>query len=241
MKNNKKLGLLILATLLLSSCGLKDQISNIEYDNEEKLDFKVEEKKYKEIVEKDEKMKDLDKEEEERIKQKEEQKKKKEEEEKKKKELEKKYLVNTDVLNVRKEAKADGELLGELKQGAEIEALEEVTATDSKVWIKFKTSDGKEAFVLKEFLKKKEESTNTSQSGTDSNQESPKKYKVITDILNVRLGAGETFDVIGSYKENDLIEISDKKTDEQGRQWYMIKFEGKDAYVLSEFLQEQAN
>lgn len=241
MKNNKKLGLLILATLLLSSCGLKDQISNIEYDNEEKLDFKVEEKKYKEIVEKDEKMKDLDKEEEERIKQKEEEKKKKEEEEKKKKELEKKYLVNTDVLNVRKEAKADGELLGELKQGAEIEALEEVTASDSKVWIKFKTSDGKEAFVLKEFLKKKEESTNTSQSGTASNQESPKKYKVITDILNVRLGAGETFDVIGSYKENDLIEISDKKTDEQGRQWYMIKFEGKDAYVLSEFLQEQAN
>ena len=123
------------------------------------------------------------------------------------------YTVNVNVLNVRSTSSTTGNIVGKLYNGNPINVLENMANGWSKI-----NYNGKIAYVKTDLIITKQMIAN-------------KTYRVTTNLLNVRSGAGTNFKIIGVLSQNQTLTILDSTN-----AWYRIKFNGKDGYVKGSFL-----
>ena len=131
-------------------------------------------------------------------------------------------VVTATSLNVRNGASTSASIVGKLKKNDKVEVISE-----SNGWSKIKF-EGKEAYVSSEYLS----NSNSGGSTNPTPEQTPTTIKVVTATsLNVRNGASTSASIVGKLKKNDKVEVISESNG-----WSKIKFEGKEAYVSSEYL-----
>lgn len=153
-------------------------------------------------------------------------------------------VKTTDVVNIRTSDSETADKLGKAAVGDEFELLEE----KGNGWSKVKY-DGSEAYIKSDFLEpsetmaasdveqdEDEENEDTQEQQTaDNGSDSTTVTGTVTVKENVRIrsGASETSDKIATAYMGDKLEVIMKQADG----WTKIKYNGKTAYVKSDFVE----
>ncbi len=155
-----------------------------------------------------------------------------------------KKIVKADKLNMRNGASTSYRIIAKINNGTEVEVISE-----SNGWSKVKY-DGRIGYVSSEFLQdinnNEDKENETLQTQPQANEEE-NTQKIIPDVvndaksyktkivkatsLNVRSGASTSHGIIGSLKQNEVVEVISESNG-----WSKIKFKGKEAYVSSAYL-----
>lgn len=130
-------------------------------------------------------------------------------------------------VNVRKEANSQSPIIGKLHKGD----LAEVIDTEEG-WYKI-TSGDVTGYVSKDYALV----------GSQARALAKKVCKLVaratTDGLRIREKADENARVLTVIGKTDVLEVMDKKPDEKG--WIKVKYDGKAAYVSSDFVKVKRN
>ncbi|MEG2246940.1 MAG: SH3 domain-containing protein, partial [Peptostreptococcaceae bacterium] len=133
-------------------------------------------------------------------------------------------VVTATSLNVRSGPSTNSSVIGSLKLNEKVEVISE-----SNGWSKVKYN-GKEGYVSSTYLK----DTDGGGSVTPDPTPDPIKTKVVTATsLNVRSGPSTSSGVIGSLKQNQVVEVISENNG-----WSKIKYNGTDGYVSSTYLED---
>ena len=132
-----------------------------------------------------------------------------------------------DTLNVRSGAGTSYSVIGSLKNGATVEIVE-----TSGSWYKIKYGSGY-GYVSKDYVTVSSSNNNSSSNNTTTTPSTSTTTGIIkvNDALNVRSGAGTSYSVIGSLKNDATIEIV-----ETVNSWYKIKFNNGYGYVSKDYV-----
>ncbi|WGX77233.1 SH3 domain-containing protein [Paraclostridium bifermentans] len=129
--------------------------------------------------------------------------------------------------------------IAKIKKGTEVELISE-----SNGWSKIKY-EGRIGYASSEFLsnenniKPSEKPSTNQNTGVNSNNNTNEaktigKTKVVTATsLNVRSGPSTSNGVIGSLKQNEVVEVISESNG-----WSKVKFSGKEGYVSSSYLKD---
>lgn len=140
--------------------------------------------------------------------------------------------VNTATLNVRSGPSTSYSVIGKVHNGNKVQVISE-----SNGWSKIEYN-GKNAYVSSMYLKAVNVSSDSNKPVEPSTPETPSKPEVSketkivnTEVLNVRSGPSTSYSKIGKvYKGNKVGVISESNG------WSKIEFNGKEAYVSSDYL-----
>ncbi|WP_158540694.1 SH3 domain-containing protein [Romboutsia weinsteinii] len=133
-------------------------------------------------------------------------------------------VVNTNNLNVRSGPSTSNSKIGTLAKGTKVGVISE-----SNGWSKI-DYNGKEAYVSSQYLDKI--STTPEQPEKPETPEETKETKVVnTSSLNVRSGPSTSSSKIGSLAKGSKVEVLSESNG-----WSKINYNGKDAYVSSQYL-----
>ena len=144
-----------------------------------------------------------------------------------------KKVVNVDNLNMRNGASTSYRVIMKLNKGTVIEIISE-----SNGWTKIK-HDGRIGFVASKYLSPIENNNQPTKPEQQPNapvqpQVSVGKTKVVVATsLNVRSGPSTSNSVVGSLKQNEVVEVISESNG-----WSKIKYNGKEAYVSSTYLKD---
>ncbi len=146
-----------------------------------------------------------------------------------------------DVVNIRTSDSETADKLGKAAVGDEFELLEE----KGNGWSKIKY-DGGEAFIKSEYLEpsetmaasdvgQNEDDEESQEQQADNSSESPTVTGTVTVKENVRIrnGASENSDKLGTAYAGEKLEVIMKQADG----WTKIKYNGKTAYVKSDYVE----
>ena len=135
--------------------------------------------------------------------------------------------VTASSLNVREGASTSHKVIGRLNRYSKVEVLSEANG-----WSKIKYN-GKEAYVYSKYLKTV--NSNVSSDNTTNNGETNTtiQKEVTASALNVREGASTSHKVIGSLSKGTKVEVIS-----EANGWSKIKYNGKEAYVSSQYLKD---
>ena len=138
----------------------------------------------------------------------------------------------SDSLNVRSGAGTSYSVIGSLKNGTSVE----IVGTSGN-WYKIKYGNDY-GYVSKDYVTLNSSSNsntgNTSNSGSTNNTPATSTTKgtvKVSDSLNVRIGAGTSYSVIGSLKNGTSVEIV-----ETSGNWYKIKYGNGYGYVSKDYI-----
>ncbi len=150
-------------------------------------------------------------------------------------------VKTTDVVNIRTSDSETADKLGKAAVGDEFELLEE----KGNGWSKIKY-DGSEAYIKSEYLEPSEtmaasdveqtgEDEEDTQEQADNSEDSTTVTGTVTVKENVRIrsGASETSDKIATAYMGEKLDVIMKQADG----WTKIKYNGKTAYVKSDFVE----
>ena len=146
-------------------------------------------------------------------------------------------VKTTDVVNIRTSDSETADKLGKAAVGDEFKLLE----TKGNGWSKIE-SNGKEAYIKSDFLEPSETETasadneeDTSTQQADSEQTAPTTTGTVTvkETVRIRAGASETSEKIATAYEGDKLDVIMKQADG----WTKIKYNGKTAYVKSDYVE----
>ena len=131
-------------------------------------------------------------------------------------------VVTATSLNVRSGPSTSYGTVGSLKKNEKVEVISE-----SNGWSKINFK-GKEAYVSSAYLKNDDGGSVTPDPEPDTNLKS-----VTATSLNVRSGPSTSHSVVGSLKQNEVVEVMSESNG-----WSKIKFKGLDGYVSSTYLKD---
>lgn len=164
--------------------------------------------------------------------------------------------VATDNVKVRSQASTTSSQVSSLKSGDTIEIVDEETDASSYTWYKIRVNGSEFGYVRSDLVNKKDgasasektETTTTSKT-TESNDAQatvtattattvdPKSATITEDSVNVRQGAGTSFDSVGKAKKGETVTITGEAQDGDGKTWYQVTLgNGKTGYVRSDLL-----
>ena len=131
-------------------------------------------------------------------------------------------VVTADVLNVRAGAGTSYERVGVLRKG------DLVTVTDQSVdgWYGVTCGDVS-GYVSSQYI-----SFDLDAAEEDEPQAEPKQGRVNTSVLNVRAGAGTSYDRVGSLRLGAMVTITDESVDG----WYGITSGSLSGYVSAQYI-----
>ena len=126
-------------------------------------------------------------------------------------------VTGTNSLNVRSGAGTSYSILGKLSKGAKVE----ITKKEDNGWYKIKYKDGY-GYISGDYV-----------SIGNSIITTPTKYGYVynTATLNMRSGAGTSYEIVGTLKENTKVEIISEHNG-----WYKIKYGNGYAYVSANYI-----
>ena len=132
----------------------------------------------------------------------------------------------TDVVNIRASASTDSDAIGKAAVGDTYKRYEEMDNGWSKI-----DFNGQEAYIKSEFLEVVD--TGSSDAAGDTSTEASAGGKItVKENVNVREQASEISNKLGVAYRGDQYELVERAGD-----WCKIKYEGKEAYVKSDFVQ----
>ncbi len=148
-------------------------------------------------------------------------------------------VKTTDVVNIRTSDSETADRLGKAAVGDEFELLEE----RGNGWSKIRYEDG-DAFIKSEFLEPSETQTASNEGQADEDEEEEQGQQedtgttatgtvTVRENVRIRSGASENSEKLGTAYMGDKLEVIMKQADG----WTKIKYNGKTAYVKSEFVE----
>lgn len=140
-------------------------------------------------------------------------------------------------LNFRAGAGTNNSIKGTIKQGTELQVLED---DKNSAWVKVKTSDGEEGYVYRKYVSyEKGNPIETSKdNGIKQKFSEGQTVSVHTrgSRLNIRSGAGTNNSVIGSIENAADIKVLD---DDGKSNWvHIVTSDGKEGYVYRDYLED---
>lgn len=126
------------------------------------------------------------------------------------------YVVNATTLNVRSGAGTNYKKIGSLKNGAKVDVIQK----QSNGWYRI-NYNGKTGYVSGQYVKVKNSATTPPPVSTSA------IYLVTGDSLNVRSGAGASYQRIGSVSQGTKLSVVRKESNG----WYRIHYKGKTGFV----------
>lgn len=161
--------------------------------------------------------------------------------------------VSSDNVKVRSSANTTASQVTSLGNGDSVQIVDETTDASGYTWYKVKVGDSSFGYVRSDLVTKSEGDA-TATTTTDSIQENAAAASlpattatavdgstgtVISDSVNVRAGAGTTYDSVGKVKNGDVVSITGQASDADGNTWYEVTFGdgGTKGYIRNDFLQ----
>lgn len=133
--------------------------------------------------------------------------------------------VNTDQVYVRKGAGPNYDTIDRLQKYTIVVPEAAVTGADGLTWYQF-TYNGQVAYIRYDYL-----TGGTSGSGNLSGNAA-----IRVNSVNLRSGAGTSFQVLGRLNKDDVVTIIATSTDTDGTIWYRVTFGGETGYVRNDLL-----
>lgn len=130
----------------------------------------------------------------------------------------KNVVIDTSVVNIRKEPTTSSELLGQAEQGQLLEVVAETEATDG-VWYKIKLGEEEYGYVRSDLI-------------TSDLSQVKSEGKVTGSVVNIRKEPTTDSESLGKITEGTVVEINDISGE-----WYQISYSGKTGYVHSDYLE----
>lgn len=128
------------------------------------------------------------------------------------------YNIRT-ALNIRSNPSMGSNIIGKLSNGTSIDIVGETNG-----WYKIKYN-GKDGYVSDKYIR------------VQNNDEIKYKGKVqVSSALNVRKGPGTSYSIISSLLNNQIVKII-----EDVGEWYKIEVDGKEGYVLKQYIKKVDN
>lgn len=125
----------------------------------------------------------------------------------------------TTTVNVRSSDSENADRLGKVTTGTTLTRLEQKLNGWSKV-----IYEGKEGYIKSEYLVSLDDNGEVASTGN---------YVTVKENVNIRAEASETADRLGLAYQGTKLEVIEKLSNG----WTKVKFEGKEAYVKSEFVE----
>ena len=160
----------------------------------------------------------------------------------------------TAVVNIRKEASTDSEVVGSTTKDKTIDILEAVKDSSGTVWYKVSVAGGGYGYIRSDFVQTSETIEVSSGSASNSNTDSGTKpaETVPTSIgeqqaviksdknVNIRSGASTQHDLVTALPDGTSITLIGEANDSAGNKWYQMtcSYNGKtiEGYVRSDLI-----
>ena len=160
----------------------------------------------------------------------------------------------TAVVNIRKEASTDSEVVGSTTKGKKIDILDAVKDSSGTVWYKVSISGGGYGYIRSDFVETSETiEVSGSTSSTSSTEGTTKPAETVpTSIgerqaviksdksVNIRSGASTQHDLVTALPNGTTITLIGEATDSAGYKWYQMTcdYNGRtvEGYVRSDLI-----
>ncbi len=157
--------------------------------------------------------------------------------------------VTSDNVKVRESASTTAKQVSSLKNGDSVDIVDESKDASGYVWYKIYVNKNEFGYVRSDLVSKAGGSS--SSSGTTSNSSAAslpetavtaveqKSATVITDSVNVRNGAGTSYDSVGKVTKGDTVTITGEATGTDNKTWYKVTFgaNSKEGFVRSDLVE----
>ena len=157
--------------------------------------------------------------------------------------------VTSDNVKVRESASTTAKQVSSLKNGDSVDIVDESKDASGYVWYKIYVNKNEFGYVRSDLISKAGGSS--SSSGTTSNSSAAslpetavtaveqKSATVITDSVNVRGGAGTSYDSVGKVTKGDTVTITGEATGTDNKTWYKVTFgaNSKEGFVRSDLVE----
>ena len=157
--------------------------------------------------------------------------------------------VTSDNVKVRESASTTAKQVSSLKNGDSVDIVDESKDASGYVWYKIYVNKNEFGYVRSDLISKAGGSS--SSSGTTSNSSAAslpetavtaveqKSATVITDSVNVRGGAGTSYDSVGKVTKGDTVTITGEATGTDNKTWYKVTFgaNSKEGFIRSDLVE----
>lgn len=157
--------------------------------------------------------------------------------------------VTSDNVKVRESASTTAKQVSSLKNGDSVDIVDESKDASGYVWYKIYVNKNEFGYVRSDLVSKAGGSS--SSSGTTSNSSAAslpetavtaveqKSATIITDSVNVRSGAGTSYDSVGKATKGETVTITGEATGTDNKTWYKVTFgaNGKEGFVRSDLVE----
>ena len=141
--------------------------------------------------------------------------------------------VTSDNVKVRASASTTASQVSSLKNGDNVDIVDEATDSSGYVWYKIYINKNEFGYVRSDLVSKAGGSSTTTSTSTTSTASLPetsvtsteqRTATVIADSVNVRKGAGTAYDSVGKVKKGESVTITGEASGTDGKNWYQVTF-----------------
>ena len=145
--------------------------------------------------------------------------------------------VAYDSVNVRSGASTSKSVVCVVHKDEKVTVTGQAKDSNGDVWYKVETASGKKGYIRSDLLKKADSENSGSSSG--SSEGAGQKMQVAYDGVNMRKGAGTSYDVVEVIYLGDTLTVLGQDKDSSGNIWYKVKAaSGNTGYIRSDMLKE---
>ena len=162
--------------------------------------------------------------------------------------------VSSDNVKVRSSASTTASQVSSLKNGDQVDIIDEATDASGYVWYKIRVNKSESGYVRSDLVSKAGGSSNSSTTATTTTNTSQAngaaaslpattvtttdtKSGTALDNVNVRQGAGTAYDAVGKVAKGDTVTITGEATGADNKTWYQVSFgNGKQGFIRSDLL-----
>ncbi|WP_029231602.1 SH3 domain-containing protein [Butyrivibrio sp. VCB2006] len=157
--------------------------------------------------------------------------------------------VTSDNVKVRDSASTTAKQVSSLKNGDTIDIVDEATDASGYVWYKIRVNKSEYGYVRSDLVSKAGGSSSTSTTTTSTSDTASlpetsvtateqKTATITSESVNVRKGAGTSYDSVGKVAKGDTVTIVGEATGTDNKTWYKITFgDGKEGFVRNDLLE----
>ena len=155
--------------------------------------------------------------------------------------------VTSDNVKVRESASTTAKQVSSLKNGDTVDIVDESKDASGYVWYKIYVNKNEFGYVRSDLVSKAggSSSSSTTTTSTASLPETAvtaveqKTATITSDSVNVRKGAGTSYDSVGKVSKGETVTITGEATGTDNKTWYKITFgaNGKEGFVRNDLLE----
>ncbi len=162
--------------------------------------------------------------------------------------VQKTVFVTGDVVNLRSGAGKGYPALGQVSKGTSFALLNSGKDSDGKVWYQVQSAAGSHVWIAS-WLVKVTESVSADKTATqketaettDTIIANGSTVYVTGDVVNLRTGAGTSYERAGQVLEGDALTITGNSRDRDGKVWYQVQMEDSASLWVASWLISKNN